>query len=82
MICSIRLLPISIEVRRRGRSVLKKSSSICAIAVLMSASNRPPSEGFQFFGGVKIDAYTKVMTVTLRNLVGETLYRVDLPPET
>ncbi|WP_442945245.1 alkaline phosphatase D family protein [Nostoc sp.] len=45
-------------------------------------ANRPPSEGFQLFGGVKIDAYTKVMTVTLRNLVGETLYSVDLPPET
>ncbi|MEH2195160.1 MAG: alkaline phosphatase [Nostoc sp.] len=44
-------------------------------------ANRPPSEGFQFFGGVKIDKNTKVMTVTLRNLAGETLYSVDLPPE-
>jgi alkaline phosphatase D len=45
------------------------------------APNRPPSEGLQFFGGVKIDANTQVMTVTLRNLVGETIYSVDLPPE-
>ncbi len=44
-------------------------------------ANRPPSEGLQFFGGVKINAYTKVMTVTLRNLAGETVYSVDLPPE-
>ncbi|MBW4562790.1 MAG: alkaline phosphatase [Mojavia pulchra JT2-VF2] len=45
-------------------------------------ANRPPSEGLQFFGGVKIDGYTKVMTVTLRNLAGETLYSLSLPPET
>ncbi|MFN6559315.1 MAG: alkaline phosphatase D family protein [Nostoc sp. ChiSLP01] len=44
-------------------------------------ANRPPSEGLQFFGGVKINANTKVMTVTLRNLVGQTVYKVDLPPE-
>ncbi|BAZ49091.1 alkaline phosphatase [Nostoc sp. NIES-4103] len=44
-------------------------------------ANRPPTEGLQFFGTVKINSYTKVMTVTLRNLVGETLYSVDLPPE-
>jgi alkaline phosphatase D len=44
-------------------------------------ANRPPSEGLQFFGGVKIDGNTKVMTVTLRNLAGKTLYSVDLPPE-
>ncbi|MDZ8258627.1 alkaline phosphatase [Nostoc sp. ChiQUE01b] len=44
-------------------------------------ANRPPSEGLQFFGGVKIDGNTKVMTVTLRNLAGKTLYSIDLPPE-
>lgn len=44
-------------------------------------ANRPPSEGLQFFGAVKINAITKVMTVSLRNLVGTTLYSVDLPPE-
>ncbi|RCJ29221.1 alkaline phosphatase [Nostoc minutum NIES-26] len=44
-------------------------------------ANRPPSEGLQFFGTVKINSYTKVMTVTLRNLVGKTVYSVDLPPE-
>ncbi|WP_193197738.1 alkaline phosphatase D family protein [Nostoc sp. MG11] len=44
-------------------------------------ANRPPSEGLQFFGGVKINSYTNVMTVTLRNLAGETVYSVDLPPE-
>ncbi len=44
-------------------------------------ANRPPSEGFQFFGTVKIDSNTEVMTVALINLEGETLYSVDLPPE-
>ncbi|NJM71172.1 MAG: alkaline phosphatase [Scytonema sp. RU_4_4] len=44
-------------------------------------ANRPPSQGFQFFGTVKIDSYTEVMTVALLNLEGKTLYSVDLPPE-
>jgi len=43
--------------------------------------NRPPSEGFQFFGTVKIDGATEVMTVALHNLEGKTLYSVDLPTE-
>ncbi|MBD2200912.1 MULTISPECIES: alkaline phosphatase D family protein [Calothrix] len=44
-------------------------------------ANRPPSEGLQFFGTVKINSYTTVMTVELHNLKGETLYSIDLPPE-
>jgi alkaline phosphatase D len=44
-------------------------------------ANRPPSEGLQFFGAVKIDASSKVMTVSLRNLAGNIVYSVDLPPE-
>ena len=44
-------------------------------------ANRPPSEGLQFFGTVKIDGDTEVMTVALVNLEGKTLYSVDLPPE-
>jgi alkaline phosphatase D len=44
-------------------------------------ANRPPSEGLQFFGAVKINSNTKVMTVSLRNLAGEIVYSVDLPPE-
>jgi len=43
--------------------------------------NRPPSAGLQFFGTVKIDGDTEVMTVALINLEGKTLYSVDLPPE-
>jgi alkaline phosphatase D len=45
------------------------------------AANRPPSEGFQFFGTVKIDGTSQVMTVALHNLEGKTLYSVDLSPE-
>jgi alkaline phosphatase D len=43
--------------------------------------NRPPSEGFQFFGTLKIDARTKAMTVALHNLAGERLYQVALTAE-
>jgi alkaline phosphatase D len=43
--------------------------------------NRPPSEGLQFFGMVKIDGDSEVMTVSLHNLAGDILYSVDLPPE-
>jgi alkaline phosphatase D len=44
-------------------------------------ANRPPSDGLQFFGTVKIDAATSVMTVALYNLEGKVLYSIDLPPE-
>jgi alkaline phosphatase D len=44
-----------------------------------SEQNLPPSDGQQFFGTVKISGATKDMTVTLRNLAGETLYSLDLP---
>lgn len=43
--------------------------------------NRPPSEGLQFFGTVKIDGTSEVMTVSLHNIAGEVLYSVDLQPE-
>ena len=42
--------------------------------------NRPPSDGQQFFGLTRIAAATKVMTVELRNLAGETIYTVNLEP--
>jgi alkaline phosphatase D len=43
--------------------------------------NRPPSDGFQFFGTMKIDARTRAMTVRLHNLADEVLYSVELPAE-
>ena len=43
--------------------------------------NRSPKDGLQFFGTVKIDSQSQVMTVGLHNLEGKTLYRVDLQPE-
>ncbi|MCY2982159.1 MAG: alkaline phosphatase D family protein [Planctomycetota bacterium] len=42
--------------------------------------NRPPSDGFQFFGLVKIDAKTRAMTVTHYNTAGKNLWSIDLPP--
>ena len=44
-------------------------------------ANRPPSDGHQFFGFARIASRTKVMTVELRNLAGETIYTVDLEAE-
>ena len=41
---------------------------------------RGPAAGLQFFGFVRISAATRVMTVTLRNLAGETIYTIDLDP--
>ena len=43
--------------------------------------NRPPSEGFQFFGTLTASARTRALTVTLRNADGKILYTVELPPE-
>jgi alkaline phosphatase D len=42
--------------------------------------NRPPSEGLQFFGTVRIDGRSDVMTVALHNLEGATIFKVDLAP--
>ena len=43
--------------------------------------NRPPSDGFQFFGTLTADARTKALTVKLINLAGETIFHIDLPAE-
>jgi alkaline phosphatase D len=43
--------------------------------------NRPPSDGLQFFGTMKIEARTRAMTVGLHNLAGEVIYKVELPAE-
>ncbi len=42
--------------------------------------NRPPSDGLQFFGTLRIDARTRALTVQLRDVAGRTLYSVELPP--
>ncbi|HEX6710107.1 MAG TPA: alkaline phosphatase D family protein [Rubrobacter sp.] len=43
--------------------------------------NQPPSDGLQFFGHVKVAGDTGVMTVSLKDLAGHTLYSVDLQPD-
>ena len=40
--------------------------------------NRPPSDGLQFFGMMRVNARTRQMTVSLRDLTGRTVYTVDL----
>jgi alkaline phosphatase D len=44
-------------------------------------ANRPPSDGLQFFGLVKIDGKSEVMTVSFHNLLGAKIYAVELTPE-
>lgn len=43
--------------------------------------NTPPTAGLQFFGQVDIDARTKAMTVTLKDLTGASLYSKTLAPQ-
>lgn len=43
--------------------------------------NRPPSEGLQFCGEVRIDGATGVLTVAHHNLAGERLWSIDLTPQ-
>jgi alkaline phosphatase D len=42
--------------------------------------NRPPSAGLQFFGTLRVDAKSQVLTAQLHDLSGKALYTVDLPP--
>jgi alkaline phosphatase D len=41
--------------------------------------NRPPSDGFQFFGTLRINARTRALTAQLHDLTGKALYSVELP---
>ncbi|MFZ6746101.1 alkaline phosphatase D family protein [Undibacterium sp. JH2W] len=43
--------------------------------------NRPPTDLLQFFGIAKIDAKTKAMTVSIHDIDGKNLYKVDIAPE-
>ena len=40
-----------------------------------------PAAGLQFFGKVRIAARTRVMTVSLHNLAGDSIYAIELEPE-
>jgi alkaline phosphatase D len=42
--------------------------------------NLPPSAGMQFFGEVKIDGRSEVMTVALKDLTGATLWQTNIEP--
>jgi alkaline phosphatase D len=44
-------------------------------------ANLPPSAGLQFFGLIKIDGASQVMTVSHYNINAEVLYSIDLTPE-
>lgn len=40
----------------------------------------PPSAGYQFFGVGRIDARTRALTISLRDVSGATLFEVEIPP--
>jgi alkaline phosphatase D len=42
--------------------------------------NRPPTEGYQFFGTLDIDPRTRRLTAALWNLAGRRLWGIDLDP--
>ncbi len=43
-------------------------------------ANRPPSDGFQFFGTLRVNAKTRSLTARLHNVDGKILYTTELPP--
>lgn len=43
--------------------------------------NRPPSDGFQFFGMLRTDRRTRTLTASLHDLSGKAIYRVELEPK-
>jgi alkaline phosphatase D len=43
--------------------------------------NRPPSDGFQFFGLGRVDRRTHALTMQIRNTKGETLFNLELAAE-
>jgi alkaline phosphatase D len=43
--------------------------------------NRSPKDGYQFFGAIRIEGKTGVMTVALRDINGKTLFNIDLFPQ-
>jgi alkaline phosphatase D len=40
--------------------------------------NRPPSDGLQFFGVLRVEPRTRALTASLRNLDGKVLFQVEL----
>lgn len=42
--------------------------------------NRPPSDGLQFYGLLRIEGRTRVLTASLHDLTGTAIYRIELPP--
>src|SRR5262245_60432048 len=44
-------------------------------------SNRPPTEGLQFFGVLKINGRSDVLSASLIDITGKKLFQVDLQPE-
>ena len=44
--------------------------------------SRPPRDGLQFFGIGRIDAHSRALSMSLHDVNGKTLFKVELPTET
>jgi alkaline phosphatase D len=42
--------------------------------------NRPPSDGMQYFATGRIDGKTELLTMSIHDLTGKVLHKLDLPP--
>ena len=52
----------------------------CSVPVDLKP-NRPPSDGLQFYGRVRIDGQSRVLSASLHELAGKKRFGVDLEPE-
>jgi alkaline phosphatase D len=43
--------------------------------------NRPPMDGFQFFGKLRVDARSRALVASLHNLAGDAVFSTELAPE-
>ena len=74
----------SINAGTFGPNALDRTFGIQPVWVSVPAGmkpNRPPSDGMQYFGTVRIDGASEVMTVRLHGLDGRVLYDKQLGPD-
>ena len=82
-VLGIRRRPAARDYRRRRRRSTARSDQRSDSTARRADSRHAvgPAAGLQFFGKVRIAAKTRVMTVSLHNLAGDSIYAVELEPE-
>jgi alkaline phosphatase D len=74
----------SINAGTFGPNALDRTFGIQPVWVSVPAGtkpNRPPSDGMQYFGTMRIDGASEVLTVRLHGLDGSVLYEKQLAPD-